>query len=443
MAFNFFKKNTTADLILRNGRVLTQCADLPQAEAVACKDGKIIAVGDSDDIDALAGSDTTVIDLEGKYAVPGFISLWEEPVLAAFEGKYLRLDTCSSKEEILEQMRAWQTFHAQEEILFGYGYREDLFGEELSKDREAMAAFLDQACADKPALLLSANNISCVCNSEAMEIVQQTAEEEMVKYITAPYVLNLLLPFDFEEIEETVFAQMKNNAERGITSVLSLGAPDYFESLYIDALISFYNEELLSQRYFSSYFINRPLLPKTLIHQLMQMKTMCNEIGDFFSARLLLVLLDQSSCPLEFSQSALDTILADVADKGFDIYIRTAGAADLEKAYLAAEQVRSKGYKVMIAVESPQALPPELAQELMYSESILFVPAGGDSHETVPAAQITGCADRLGTIEVGKLADMAVFEADPYESLCGGLPSAKAVMTICNGVIVKQQEVNL
>ena len=173
------------------------------------------------------------------------------------------------------------------------------------------------------------------------------------------------------------------------------------------------------------------------------LKETIGEIGDFFSARLLLVLLDQSSCPLEFSQSALDTILADVADKGFDIYIRAAGAADLEKAYLAAEQVRSKGYKVMIAVESPQALPPELAQELMYSESILFVPAGGDSHETVPAAQITGCADRLGTIEVGKLADMAVFEADPYESLCGGLPSAKAVMTICNGVIVKQQEVNI
>ena len=147
---------------------------------------------------------------------------------------------------------------------------------------------------------------------------------------------------------------MKNNAERGITSVLSLGAPDYFESLYIDALISFYNEGLLSQRYFSSYFINRPLLPKTLIHQLMQMKTMCNEIGDFFSARLLLVLLDQSSCPLEFSQSALDTILADVADKGFDIYIRAAGTADLEKAYLAAEQVRSKGYNCLLYTSLPE-----------------------------------------------------------------------------------------
>lgn len=438
MALGFFKKNNTADLILKNGRVLTQCADLPQAEAVACNDGRIIAVGDSQELEALAGSSTRVIDLEGRYAVPGFISLWEEPVLSAFDGCYLKLDGCTTKEELLERMRVWQTFHPQEDILFGYGYNEALFDQELVSDRDAMAAFLDQACADKPALLLSANNISCLCNAQALEIVRQTAEEEMVKYITTPYVLNLLLPFDFEHIEETVFAQMKNNAERGITSVLSLGAPDYFESLYIDALISFYNEGLLSQRYFSSYFINRPLLPKTLIHQLMQMKTLCNEIGDFFSARLLLVELDQSSCPLDFSQQALDTILTDVADKGFDIYLRCAEAADLEKACLAAEQVRSRGYKVMIAVESPQALPPELAQELMYAESIIFVPAEKSCGELPHAAQIAGCMDRLGTIESGKLADIAVFDEDPFASLCCGLPANKAFMTICNGEIVYQ-----
>ena len=127
MALGFFKKNNTADLILKNGRVLTQCADLPQAEAVACKDGRIIAVGDSQELEALAGSSTRVIDLEGRYAVPGFISLWEEPVLSAFDGCYLKLDGCTTKEELLERMRVWQTFHPQEDILFGYGYNEALF----------------------------------------------------------------------------------------------------------------------------------------------------------------------------------------------------------------------------------------------------------------------------------------------------------------------------
>ena len=46
MAFGLFKKNIAADLVLKNGRIITQNADMPEAEAVACKDGKIIAVGD-------------------------------------------------------------------------------------------------------------------------------------------------------------------------------------------------------------------------------------------------------------------------------------------------------------------------------------------------------------------------------------------------------------
>ena len=45
MAFGFFKKNLAADLVLKNGKIITQDANLPQAEAVACKDGKIAAVG--------------------------------------------------------------------------------------------------------------------------------------------------------------------------------------------------------------------------------------------------------------------------------------------------------------------------------------------------------------------------------------------------------------
>ena len=96
------------------------------------------------------------------------------------------------------------------------------------------------------------------------------------------------------------------------------------------------------------------------------------------------------------------------------------------------------GYKVMIAVESPQALPPELAQELMYAESIIFVPAEKSYGELPHAAQIAGCMDRLGTIESGKLADIAVFDEDPFASLYCGLPANKAFMTICNGEIVYQ-----
>jgi len=61
------------DLILRNGRFATLDRSNPQADAVAVKDGRFTAVGLDRDVMALAGSDTSVIDLKGRRVVPGLI----------------------------------------------------------------------------------------------------------------------------------------------------------------------------------------------------------------------------------------------------------------------------------------------------------------------------------------------------------------------------------
>ena len=62
-----------ADLVLHNGKVVTVDGAVPDGEAVAVKDGKILAVGSNAEIDTFIGSDTEVIDLEGQLAIPGFI----------------------------------------------------------------------------------------------------------------------------------------------------------------------------------------------------------------------------------------------------------------------------------------------------------------------------------------------------------------------------------
>ena len=439
MAFGLFKKNLASDLVLKNGRIITQNADMPEAEAVACKDGKIIAVGDLDSIETFINGDTEIIDLKGNYAAPGFISLWQEPVLKAFHGKYLDLSGCTDKDGLLSLIKSWNEAHEEDEMIFGFGYNEGVFGEELQNDNEAMSRLLDVSCREKPVVLLCENNISCAFNSQAGEIITQTAEEEMVKYITTPYILNLFVPFDFEEVEQNVSRQLSANIERGITSSMSLGAPDYFESLYQDALISLYNEEMMYQRFFSSYFLNRPLLPKGLMHRLMQMKTNCNEMEGFINANLLLVSLDHERCPMDFSQQSLNTILEEVADKNFGIYFRAGDQADLEKAYLAAEHVRGKGYKNMIAVESSCSLSDEIKKELMWHDSVYEISQDFKDHAWQNAAFIAGCADAAGSIEPGKIADIAVFESDPYEDTDCGLPSEKAVMTVFNGKIVYQR----
>ena len=64
---------TPADMVLRGGVVATVDADDSMAEAVAIRDGWIVAVGSNEDVDALIGAETEVIELDGRFAAPGFI----------------------------------------------------------------------------------------------------------------------------------------------------------------------------------------------------------------------------------------------------------------------------------------------------------------------------------------------------------------------------------
>lgn len=60
-------------LIFHNGTVLTMDRHQPEAEALAVAGEVILAVGANDDILALEGPDTQVVDLEGHTLMPGFV----------------------------------------------------------------------------------------------------------------------------------------------------------------------------------------------------------------------------------------------------------------------------------------------------------------------------------------------------------------------------------
>lgn len=60
-----------ADLLLLNGYVYTVDASRSVAQAVAVKDGLILAVGSDDELRPLRGADTEVIDLRGRMLLPG------------------------------------------------------------------------------------------------------------------------------------------------------------------------------------------------------------------------------------------------------------------------------------------------------------------------------------------------------------------------------------
>ena len=62
-----------ADTVIRSANVITMDPSQPRAEAVAIREGKIAAVGDDGEVEALIGPGTLVLNMEGKTVVPGFI----------------------------------------------------------------------------------------------------------------------------------------------------------------------------------------------------------------------------------------------------------------------------------------------------------------------------------------------------------------------------------
>jgi predicted amidohydrolase YtcJ len=62
-----------ADLILRNGKIITVDREFSIKQAVAIRDGRFIAVGSDRDVRLFTGPSTRVIDLGGRTAIPGLI----------------------------------------------------------------------------------------------------------------------------------------------------------------------------------------------------------------------------------------------------------------------------------------------------------------------------------------------------------------------------------
>jgi hypothetical protein len=64
---------TPADMVLRNGKIVTVDADFSIKEAIAIRDGRFVAVGSDRDVRPLMGPSTHVVDLAGRTVIPGLV----------------------------------------------------------------------------------------------------------------------------------------------------------------------------------------------------------------------------------------------------------------------------------------------------------------------------------------------------------------------------------
>src|ERR1700676_5658882 len=73
LAFSLPAWSQNADTILLNGKILTVDNQFSTREALAIREGKIMAVGSNVEVRKIAGPRTRVIDLQGRTVIPGLI----------------------------------------------------------------------------------------------------------------------------------------------------------------------------------------------------------------------------------------------------------------------------------------------------------------------------------------------------------------------------------
>lgn len=154
-----------ADLIVINGHVLTMDDDNPATEAVAVKDGAIMAVGSRASIEELKGPATKVIDAKGGSVVPGFIEAHMHLFSGAAELAHLQLAGVHGFEALQKAIRDYAPTRPDAKMLVGQGVDYTVLG-----DERVTRHHLDRILPDRPFVMAAPDHHTMWANTRALEM---------------------------------------------------------------------------------------------------------------------------------------------------------------------------------------------------------------------------------------------------------------------------------
>ncbi|WP_406864530.1 amidohydrolase [Streptomyces sp. HUAS MG47] len=165
-----------ADLVLTNARIHTVDPDLPEAEALAVRDGRIAWLGAAADAAAWTGPDTEVLDAAGRLVLPGFIDAHNHVRLGS-DDACVQLAGVRSLDEIHARIRAWHTAHPHAPWIEAEAFDYSALG-----GRMPSAADLDPATGDVPAIVLSYDVHTAWLNTAALRRCGITRDRTSVPF---------------------------------------------------------------------------------------------------------------------------------------------------------------------------------------------------------------------------------------------------------------------
>ena len=170
-----------AEKIWSGGPILTMVDGNMRVEALAEAQGVIIAAGPLDEVMALRGPETEMIDLAGRTMIPGFVDAHGHVFMIGIQALSANLlpapdGTVNDIPALQEVMRAYLAANpdrvARAGLLMGFGYDDAQLAEERHPTRDD----LDAVSTEIPIYILHQSGHLGVANSKALEIARITAD---------------------------------------------------------------------------------------------------------------------------------------------------------------------------------------------------------------------------------------------------------------------------
>jgi len=165
-------QTTPATTLLTNARIYTVNPSQPWAEALAIREGKIVAVGTARDVEAYRGPSTKVIDAHQLLVLPGFVDCHIHFMDGSLGLTQVDLNGTKTVAEIQKRVKDYAVSHPQEPWITGMGWTYPTFGAAALPDKK----FLDEVVPYRPVFLQAFDGHSSWANSKALAMAGITRE---------------------------------------------------------------------------------------------------------------------------------------------------------------------------------------------------------------------------------------------------------------------------
>ncbi|MFX0011874.1 MAG: amidohydrolase [Candidatus Hermodarchaeota archaeon] len=154
--------------IFYNGPIITMAEENPFIEAVGCKDEKIIAVGNLEDLKSSLGDNYDLVDLKGNTLLPGFIDSHMHPISFMFLLMNLDLSNVKSLKELQGRLQHAANKRQKGDLIYGLNLKEEQFDVPKLPTRWD----LDEVCSEHPVLIIRYDGHIGIANSKTLELIQ-------------------------------------------------------------------------------------------------------------------------------------------------------------------------------------------------------------------------------------------------------------------------------